>query len=127
MSKKRGGEQEYDEDSLLLDQFTVTINARSLPPRLEVRLGKERRSALTVRQILDDPTLRDSLKDGDEVVALGGPKVSGKIDLSSNSFGLVGERRTELNGESLLDYHRHGIKIEFPCSPMRKTTIGRLV
>ena len=113
-SKKRGGEQEDDEDSLLLDQFTVTINARSLPPRLEVRLGKERRSALTVRQILDDPTLRDSLKDGDEVVALGGPKVSGKIDLSSNSFGLVGERRTELNGESLLDYHRSRYKDRIP-------------
>ena len=113
--KKRGGKQaSEDEDNLLLDQFTVTINAHSFPPRLEVRLGKERRSALTVRQILDDPALRESLKDGDEVVALGGPKVSGKIDLSSNSFGFVGEPRKELNGESLLDYHRSRYKDRIP-------------
>ena len=113
--KKRGGKQaSEDEDNLLLDQFTVTINAHSFPPRLEVRLGKERRSALTVRQILDDPTLRDSLKDGDEVVALGGPKVSGKIDLTSKTFGSVGEPRKELNGESLLDYHRSRYKDRIP-------------
>ena len=115
VTKERGGgKTDEEEDNLLLDQFTVTINAHSFPPRLEVRLGKERRSALTVRQILDDPALRESLKDGDEVVALGGPKVSGKIDLSSNSFGFVGEPRKELNGESLLDYHRSRYKDRIP-------------
>jgi len=115
VTKERGGgKTDEEKDNLLLDQFTVTINAHSFPPRLEVRLGKERRSALTVRQILDDPALRESLKDGDEVVALGGPKVSGKIDLSSNSFGFVGEPRKELNGESLLDYHRSRYKDRIP-------------
>ena len=118
MSKKKEGNKNDDEDSLLLDQFTVTINARS-SPRLEVRLGKERRRN-AVAKFWTIRACETPLKDGDEVVALGGPKVSGKIDLSSNSFGLVGERRTELNGESLLDYHRSRYEIEFPCSPIER-------
>jgi ElaB/YqjD/DUF883 family membrane-anchored ribosome-binding protein len=120
----KSGDDDDDDNVLLLDQFTVNINASVDRPRLEVLLKKEQRSALTVRQILDDPLLRNSLKDGDEVVALGGPKVSGKIVLPSSTggknaqqkqkqeheFGTVGEARSELNGESLLDYHRSRYK-----------------
>ena len=79
--------------------------------QLVVAAGRELRSAMTVRQIMDDPST-PNVPEGAEVVALGGPHLVGKLAYSSGDAkrdaanASIGEPRPELGGDSLLSYHR---------------------
>ena len=79
--------------------------------QLVVTAGRELRSAMTVRQIMDDPST-PNVPEGAEVVALGGPHLVGKLAYSSGDAkrdaanASIGEPRPELGGDSLLSYHR---------------------
>jgi len=75
--------------------------------------ARARRSSRTVRDLLDspDPALRATARSGLEVVAIGGPPLVGTLLLEGDAgdapgAGAVGEPRAELNGDSLLEYHR---------------------
>ena len=76
--------------------------------QLVVTAGRELRSAMTVRQIMDDPST-PNVPEGAEVVALGGPHLVGKLAYSTGDAARnasIGEPRPELGGDSLLSYHR---------------------
>jgi len=88
----------------VLDQYTLNIEIFDNFAHVVCSLGHELRSPLTVRQILDDPSLMD-LPDGAEVVALGGPHLQGRLSYASSDW-TIGEKREELKGESLIEYHR---------------------
>ena len=74
--------------------------------------ARARRSSRTVRDLLDspDPALRKAVRSGLEVVAIGGPPLVGTLLLEGDdgapNAGAVGDPRAELNGDSLLEYHR---------------------
>jgi hypothetical protein len=75
--------------------------------------ARARRSSRTVRNLLDspDPATRATARSGLEVVAIGGPPLEGTLllegdDGAPGGAGAVGDPRAELNGESLLEYHR---------------------
>ena len=90
----------------VLDQYTLDIEiSDDGTGQILCTLGHELRSPLSVRQILDDPTLMD-LPEGAEVVALGGPHLQGKLSYANIGGKNIGEARDELKGESLLNYHR---------------------
>ena len=99
-----------------LQQFALSVEDSSLDTpggstHLVVAAGRELRSAMSVRQIMDDPNVPD-VPEGSEVVARGGPHLSGKLAYSSGDVsrdvanGSIGEPRPELGGDSLLSYHR---------------------
>ena len=76
--------------------------------QIVVTTRRELRSALTLRQILDDADRPDPREDI-RVVALGGPHLTGTLRYSldgGGGAGTVGMPRPELGGDSLLDYHR---------------------
>jgi len=90
----------------VLDQYTLDVEmSTDGTAQILCTLGHELRSPLSVRQILDDPTLMD-LPEGAEVVALGGPHLQGKLSYANIGGKNIGEARDELKGESLLNYHR---------------------
>jgi hypothetical protein len=88
----------------VLDQYTLNIEVNDNYAQLACTLSHELRSPLTVRQILDDPSLMD-LPEGAEVVALGGPHLQGRLSYAKSTWK-IGEPREELKGESLVEYHR---------------------
>ena len=99
-----------------LQQFALSVeDSSSITPggstHLVVAAGRELRSAMSVRQIMDDPNVPD-VPEGSEVVARGGPHLSGKLAYSSGDVsrdvanGSIGEPRPELGGDSLQSYHR---------------------
>lgn len=79
--------------------------------QLVVAAGRELRSAMTLRQIMDDPST-PNVPEGARVVALGGPHLVGRLAYSSGDAkkdaanASIGEPRPELGGDSLLSYHR---------------------
>ena len=90
----------------VLDQYTIDIEIGAEDSaQILCTLGHELRSPLSVRQILDDPSLMD-LPEGAEVVALGGPHLQGQLSYTNIGGKTIGEAREELKGESLLSYHR---------------------
>lgn len=91
----------------VLDQYTLDLEVSDdKSARIWCTLGHELRSPLTVRQILDDPSLME-LPEGSEVVALGGPHLQGQLSYANIGGKSIGEPREELKGESLLSYHRN--------------------
>lgn len=91
----------------ILDQYTLDVEVSDeKSARIWCTLGHELRSPLTVRQILDDPSLME-LPEGSEVVALGGPHLQGQLSYANIGGKSIGEPRDELKGESLLSYHRN--------------------
>ena len=88
----------------VLDQYTLNVEVINNYAQIACTLSHELRSPLTVRQILDDPSLMD-LPDGAEVVALGGPHLQGRLSYAKSDWK-IGEAREELKGESLIEYHR---------------------
>ena len=97
------------EDSSLDDSSSTLSSGGST--HLVVAAGRELRSAMSVRQIMDDPNVPD-VPEGSEVVARGGPHLSGRLAYTSGDVsrdvanGSIGEPRPELGGDSLLSYHR---------------------
>ena len=79
--------------------------------QLVVTAGRELRSAMTVRQIMDDAST-PNVPEGARVVALGGPHLFGTLAYSSGDAtrdaanASIGAPRPELGGDSLLSYHR---------------------
>ncbi|OUS42700.1 hypothetical protein BE221DRAFT_201555 [Ostreococcus tauri] len=91
----------------VLDQYTLDVEIDDEnSARVLCTLGHELRSPLSVRQILDDPSLMD-LPEGAEVVALGGPHLQGQLSYANIGGKKIGEPREDLKGDSLLSYHRN--------------------
>lgn len=85
--------------------------AAHAPMHLVVAAGRELRSAMTVRQIMDDAST-PNVPESAQVVALGGPHLFGTLAYSSGDAtrdaanASIGAPRPELGGDSLLSYHR---------------------
>ena len=111
-TRARGGTRPNDRDARGCASFETALRVdEGGAPRLVVSVrARERRSTRTVRDLLDDPGAACSVRSGLEVVALGGPALAGALllegDEGAPSAGAVGEPRPELNGDSLLEYHR---------------------